>query len=114
MAHGLSSPSGPRVLAPAQVGIATGTGADIAMESAAVTLIKGDLEGIVRARRLSRATMRNIRENLFFAFVFNALAVPIAPGRSTLPSGSGASLGNHGPSAIGSPESDQPLTGISW
>ena len=50
------------------------------MESAAVTLIKGDLQGIVRARRLSRATMRNIRQNLFFAFVFNALAVPIAAG----------------------------------
>jgi Cu+-exporting ATPase len=57
-----------------------GTGADVAMESAAVTLIKGDLQGIVRARRLSRATMRNIRQNLFFAFVFNALAVPIAAG----------------------------------
>ena len=63
-----------------QVGIAMGTGADLAMESAAVTLIKGDLQGIVRARRLSRATMRNIRQNLFFAFVFNALAVPIAAG----------------------------------
>ena len=57
-----------------------GTGADVAMESAAVTLIKGDLQGIVRARRLSRATMRNIRQNLFFAFIFNALAVPIAAG----------------------------------
>jgi Cu+-exporting ATPase len=67
-------------LAQAQVGIAMGTGADVAMESAAVTLIKGDLQGIVRARRLSRATMRNIRQNLFFAFVFNALAVPIAAG----------------------------------
>ena len=67
-------------LAQAQVGIAMGTGADVAMESAAVTLIKGDLQGIVRARRLSRATMRNIRENLFFAFIFNALAVPIAAG----------------------------------
>jgi Cu+-exporting ATPase len=67
-------------LAQAQVGIAMGTGADVAMESAAVTLIKGDLQGIVRARRLSHATMRNIRENLFFAFVFNALAVPIAAG----------------------------------
>jgi Cu+-exporting ATPase len=67
-------------LARAQVGIAMGTGADVAMESAAVTLIKGDLQGIVRARRLSRATMRNIRQNLFFAFVFNALAVPIAAG----------------------------------
>jgi Cu+-exporting ATPase len=67
-------------LAQAEVGIAMGTGADVAMESAAVILIKGDLEGIVRARRLSRATMRNIRQNLFFAFVFNALAVPIAAG----------------------------------
>ncbi|HUI34476.1 MAG TPA: heavy metal translocating P-type ATPase [Stellaceae bacterium] len=67
-------------LAQAQVGIAMGTGADVAMESAAVTLIKGDLQGIVRARRLSRATMRNIRQNLFFAFAFNAIAVPIAAG----------------------------------
>jgi Cu+-exporting ATPase len=67
-------------LAQAQVGIAMGTGADVAMESAAVTLVKGDLTGIVRARRLSHATMRNIRQNLFFAFVFNALAVPIAAG----------------------------------
>jgi Cu+-exporting ATPase len=67
-------------LAQAQVGIAMGTGADVAMESAAVTLLKGDLRGIVRARRLSVATMRNIRQNLFFAFVFNALAVPIAAG----------------------------------
>jgi Cu+-exporting ATPase len=67
-------------LAQADVGIAMGTGADVAMESAAVTLLKGDLQGIVRARRLSRATMSNIRQNLFFAFVFNALAVPIAAG----------------------------------
>jgi P-type Cu+ transporter len=67
-------------LAQAHVGIAMGTGADVAMESAAVTLIKGDLQGILRARRLSSATMRNIRQNLFFAFVFNALAVPIAAG----------------------------------
>jgi Cu+-exporting ATPase len=67
-------------LAVARVGIAMGTGADVAMESAAVTLLKGDLNGIVRARRLSRAVMRNIRQNLFFAFVFNALAVPIAAG----------------------------------
>jgi Cu+-exporting ATPase len=67
-------------LAQAQVGIAMGTGADVAMESAAVTLLKGDLKGIVRARHLSRATMRNIRQNLFFAFAFNALAVPIAAG----------------------------------
>jgi Cu+-exporting ATPase len=67
-------------LAQAHIGIAMGTGADVAMESAAVTLVRGDLHGIVRARRLSRATMRNIRQNLFFAFVFNALAVPIAAG----------------------------------
>jgi Cu+-exporting ATPase len=67
-------------LAQAQVGIAMGTGADVAMESAAITLVGGDLHGILRARRLSRATMRNIRQNLFFAFVFNALAVPIAAG----------------------------------
>jgi Cu+-exporting ATPase len=67
-------------LAQAQVGIAMGTGADVAMESAAVTLVKGDLQGILRARHLSHATMRNIRQNLFFAFVFNALAVPIAAG----------------------------------
>ena len=53
-----------------------GTGTDVAMESAGVTLVKGDLRGIVRARRLSRATMRNIRQNLFFAFVYNALGVP--------------------------------------
>jgi len=67
-------------LAQAQVGIAMGTGADVAMESAAITLVKGDLQGIVRARRLSRAVMRNIRQNLFFAFVFNGLAIPIAAG----------------------------------
>jgi Cu+-exporting ATPase len=67
-------------LAQAEIGIAMGTGADVAIESASVTLVKGDLMGIVRARRLSRATMRNIRQNLFFAFVFNALAVPIAAG----------------------------------
>ncbi|MCU1262786.1 MAG: actP [Bryobacterales bacterium] len=67
-------------LALAQVGIAMGTGTDIAMQSAGVTLVKGDLRGIVRARRLSRATMRNIRQNLFFAFVYNILGVPIAAG----------------------------------
>jgi len=67
-------------LAAADVGIAMGTGTDVAMESAAVTLVKGDLQGIVRARRLSRATMRNIRQNLFFAFVFNAAGVPLAAG----------------------------------
>jgi Cu+-exporting ATPase len=67
-------------LAQAQVGIAMGTGTDVAMESADVTLVKGDLRGIVRARRLSVATMANIRQNLFFAFVYNALGVPIAAG----------------------------------
>ncbi|HEX2500981.1 MAG TPA: heavy metal translocating P-type ATPase [Methylomirabilota bacterium] len=67
-------------LAQAQVGIAMGTGTDVAMESADVTLVKGDLRGIARARRLSRAVMRNIRQNLFFAFVYNALGVPLAAG----------------------------------
>jgi Cu+-exporting ATPase len=67
-------------LAAADVGIAMGTGTDVAMESAAVTLVKGDLGGIVRARRLSRAVMHNIRENLFFSFIFNAAGVPIAAG----------------------------------
>ncbi|HEX5185008.1 MAG TPA: heavy metal translocating P-type ATPase [Allosphingosinicella sp.] len=67
-------------LAAADVGIAMGSGTDVAMESAAVTLVKGDLGGIVRARRLSRATMRNIRQNLFFSFVFNTAGIPIAAG----------------------------------
>jgi len=67
-------------LATADVGIAMGTGTDVAIESAGVTLLKGDLTGIVRARRLSAAVMRNIRQNLFFAFVYNAAGVPIAAG----------------------------------
>jgi Cu+-exporting ATPase len=67
-------------LAQSHVGIAMGTGTDVAMESAGVTLVKGDLRGIVRARRLSRAVMRNIRQNLFFAFIYNSLGVPVAAG----------------------------------
>ena len=67
-------------LAQAQVGIAMGTGADVAIESAGITLVKGDLQGLVRARRLSRATMRNIRQNLFFAFIYNSLGIPLAAG----------------------------------
>jgi Cu+-exporting ATPase len=67
-------------LAAADVGIAMGSGTDVAIESASVTLLKGDLTGIVRARRLSEATMANIRQNLFFAFIYNAAGVPIAAG----------------------------------
>jgi Cu+-exporting ATPase len=67
-------------LAQAEVGIAMGTGTDVAMESAGVTLVKGDLTGIIRARKLSRATMSNIRQNLFFAFIYNSLGVPVAAG----------------------------------
>jgi Cu+-exporting ATPase len=67
-------------LAAADVGIAMGTGTDVAMESAGITLLNGDLTGIVRARRLSQAVMRNVRQNLFFAFFYNALGVPIAAG----------------------------------
>jgi Cu+-exporting ATPase len=67
-------------LAQADVGIAMGTGTDVAIESGGITLLKGDLTGILRARKLSQATMRNIRQNLFFAFVYNAVGVPIAAG----------------------------------
>jgi Cu+-exporting ATPase len=67
-------------LAEAHVGLAMGTGTDVAMESAGVTLVSGDLRGIARARQLSQATMRNIRQNLFFAFIYNSIGVPIAAG----------------------------------
>jgi Cu+-exporting ATPase len=67
-------------LAAADVGIAMGTGTDIAMQSAGITLVKGDLQGIVKAVRLSRAVRRNVRQNLFFAFLYNSLGVPVAAG----------------------------------
>jgi Cu+-exporting ATPase len=67
-------------LAAADVGIAMGTGTDVAIESAGVTLVKGDLRGIAKAMRLSRATMRNVKQNLLFAFLYNALGVPVAAG----------------------------------
>src|SRR5690606_23967896 len=67
-------------LAKGDVGIAMGTGTDVAIESAMITLVKGDLEGIVKASNLSRATMKNIRQNLFFALVYNVLGIPIAAG----------------------------------
>ena len=67
-------------LAQAQVGIAMGTGTDVAIQSAGITLVKGDLTGIARARNLSHATMKNIRQNLFFAFIYNSLGVPVAAG----------------------------------
>ncbi len=67
-------------LASAHVGIAMGSGTDVAMKSAGITLVKGDIAGLVRARRLARATMANIRQNLFFAFIYNALGVPVAAG----------------------------------
>jgi Cu+-exporting ATPase len=87
-------------LAQAHVGIAMGTGTDVAMKSADVTLVKGDLRGIVRARSLSRATMRNIKQNLFFAFIYNTLGVPIAAAAMSFSSvsviGNALRLRNHG------------------
>ena len=81
-------------LAAADVGIAMGSGTEVAMESAGITLLKGDLNGIVRARRLSQATMRNIRQNLFFAFVYNAAGVPVAAG-SALPGFRAPAVADH-------------------
>ena len=72
--------NGAPALAAAEVGIAMGTGADVAVESAGITLLRGDLSGIVRARNLARATLRNIRQNLFFAFVYNGAGIPVAAG----------------------------------
>ena len=92
-------------LAAADVGIAMGTGADVAMESAGITLLGGDLMGIVRARKLARATLRNIKQNLFFAFAYNALGVPIA---------AGLLYPGHRPSAVADDRGggDEPVVGL--
>src|SRR5258705_7544402 len=88
-------------LAQADVGIAMGTGTDIAMESAAVTLVKGDLRGIVRALELGRAVVRNIRQNLFLAFVYNAVAIPIAAAGLLNPMVAGGAMSLSSLSVIG-------------
>jgi Cu+-exporting ATPase len=88
-------------LAQAHVGIALGTGTDVAIESAAVTLVRGDLRAIARARRLSRATMRNIRQNLFLAFVYNVLAVPLAAAGLLTPVVAGAAMSLSSLSVVG-------------